>query len=136
MPRNALRYSGVEDEGSQPAGRVRSFSAMMTSHSGPECPLMRPMTGLIDEFRRGWQGISRPSLAFSAGFSMTCLALSTAARWILALIRPDVYFTPYFPAVFFATALGGYRTGTITAVLGGGLGLAMNFGDAPSSFFP
>lgn len=97
---------------------------------------MRSMTGLIDEFRRGWQGISKPSLAFSVGFSAACLALSTAARWILATLRPDVYFTPYFPAVFFATALGGYRTGIATAVVGGGLGVAMNFGDAPSSFFP
>ena len=97
---------------------------------------MRPVTGLIDEFRQGWQGISRPSLAFSVGFSISCLALSTAARWLLAMIRPDVYFTPYFPAVFFATALGGYRTGIAAAVAGGGLGVAMNFGDAPSNFFP
>jgi len=97
---------------------------------------MRPVTGLIDEFRQGWQGISRPSLAFSVGFSVSCLALSTAARWLLAMMRPDVYFTPYFPAVFFATALGGYRTGIATAVAGGGLGVAMNFGDVPGNFFP
>jgi two-component sensor histidine kinase len=97
---------------------------------------MRFVTGLIAEFRQGWQGISRPSPAFSVGFSATCLALSTAARWLLSMIRPDVYFTPYFPAVFFATALGGYRTGLATAVVGGGLGVAMDFGDAPSNFFP
>jgi two-component sensor histidine kinase len=97
---------------------------------------MRPLAGLIDEFRRGWQGIARPSLAFSAGFSIACLALSTAARWLLAMLRPDVYFTPYFPAIFFATALGGYRIGIATAVVGGGLGVAMDFGDAPSSLFP
>jgi two-component sensor histidine kinase len=97
---------------------------------------MRPVTGLIDEFRQSWQGISRPSLLFSIGFSASCLALSTAARWLLAMLRPDVYFTPYFPAVFFATALGGYRTGIATAVVGGGLGVAMNFGDAPDNFFP
>ncbi|HET7885840.1 MAG TPA: HWE histidine kinase domain-containing protein [Bradyrhizobium sp.] len=94
------------------------------------------MTGLIDEFRQGWHGISRPSLRFSIGFSIGCLTLSTAARWLLAMIRPDVYFTPYFPAVFFATALCGYRTGVATAVLGGGLGVALNFGDAPGNFFP
>ena len=97
---------------------------------------MQPVRGLIDEFRQGWQGISRPSLLFSVVFAISCLALSTAARWLLAFIRPDVYFTPYFPAVFFATALGGYRTGLATAVVGGGLGVAMNFGDAPSYFFP
>lgn len=97
---------------------------------------MRPISGLIDEFRRGWQGISRPPLAFSVGFSIACLALSTAARWVLAMIRPDVYFTPYFPAIFFATALGGYRTGIATAVVSGALGVTLNFGDAPSSPFP
>ena len=97
---------------------------------------MRPFHKLAEEFRLGWQGISKPSLAFSAGFSITCLALSTAARWFLASLRPDVYFTPYFPAVFFATALGGYRTGIATAVVAGGLGVAINFNDAPSSFFP
>jgi two-component sensor histidine kinase len=97
---------------------------------------MRLPKKLIDEFRRGWQGASRPSLAFSVGFSITCLALSTAARWILSMLRPDVYFTPYFPAIFFATALGGYRIGIATAVAAGGLGLAINFGEAPGSLFP
>lgn len=98
---------------------------------------MRPITKrLVGEFRQGWQGISRPSLLFSVCFSASCLALSTTARWLLSALRPDVYFTPYFPAVFFATALAGYRTGIATALVGGGLGVAMNFGDAPSSFFP
>ena len=98
---------------------------------------MRPIAKrLVDEFRQGWQGISPPSLLFSVVFSAGCLAVSTAARWLLAIIRPDVYFTPYFPAVFFATALGGYRTGLATAVVGGGLGVAMNFGDVPNNFFP
>lgn len=48
------------------------------------------------------------------------------------MIRPDVYFTPYFPAVFFATAFGGYRIGLATAILSGVLGVALNFGDAPT----
>jgi two-component sensor histidine kinase len=98
---------------------------------------MRPIAKrLVDEFRQGWQGVSRPSLLFSVCFSASCLALSTAARWLLATIRPDVYFTPYFPAVFFATALAGYRTGIATALVGGVLGVAMDFGDVPSNFFP
>lgn len=92
------------------------------------------MVKLIDEFRRGWQGTSRPSLLFSAGFAISCLAVSTAARWCLSLIRPDVYFTPYFPAVFFATAFGGYRIGIATAILGGVFGVTVNFGDAPTDF--
>jgi two-component sensor histidine kinase len=50
------------------------------------------------------------------------------------MIRPDVYFTPYFPAVFFATAFGGYRIGIATAILGGVFGISLNFGDAPTDF--
>jgi two-component sensor histidine kinase len=88
------------------------------------------MTKLIDEFRHGWQGISQPSLFFSTGFAACCLALATLARWGLAQIRPDVFFTPYFPAVFFATAFGGFRIGIATALAGGVLGVAVNFGNA------
>jgi two-component sensor histidine kinase len=89
------------------------------------------MAKLIDEFRRGWQGISQPSLVFSIGFATSCLALSTAARWGLSAIRSDVFFTPYFPAVFFATAFGGFRVGIATAMFGGALGSVVNFSDAP-----
>src|SRR5579863_6516435 len=97
---------------------------------------MRIMRRFVDEFRQAWQGISRPSLPFCVSFSLTCLALSTAARWILSMLRPDVYFTPYFPAVFFATAFGGYRIGIATAAAGGGLGVVMDFGDTPGNIFP
>jgi len=84
---------------------------------------------LMDEFRRGWHGISEVSPLASIGFAASCLALATAARWGLAQIRPDVFFTPYIPAVFFATALGGLRTGILTAVAAGALGITVNFGD-------
>jgi len=94
------------------------------------------MARLIDEFRNSWQGISRPSLLFSVGFSIACIAVSTAARWFLATLRPDVYFTPYFPAVFFATAIGGYRIGMATSAVAAALGIAIDFGDTPRSFFP
>jgi two-component sensor histidine kinase len=92
------------------------------------------MVKLIDEFRRGWQGISQPSPLFSAGFAACCVALSTLARWCLSHIRPDVFFTPYLPAVLFATAFGGARVGAATAVAGGTLGVALNFGDASVDF--
>ncbi len=92
------------------------------------------MVKLIDEFRRGWQGTSEPSPLFSIGFAASCLALATAARWGLSLIRPDVFFIPYFPAVFFATAFGGYRIGIATAILGGALGVTVSFGEAPADF--
>jgi two-component sensor histidine kinase len=84
---------------------------------------------LIDEFRRGWLGISQPSPLFSAGFAVACIALATAARWSLSLIRPDVFFTPYIPAIFFATAFGGARIGIVTALASGALGVTVNFGD-------
>jgi two-component sensor histidine kinase len=92
------------------------------------------MVKLIDEFRRGWQGISQPSPLFSIGFAAACLVLATATRWCLALIRPDVFFTPYFPAVVFATAFGGSRIGIVTALAGGALGVTVNFSAAPTDF--
>src|SRR6267142_6819463 len=92
------------------------------------------MVKLIDEFRRGWQGTSEPSPLFSIGFAASCLALATAARWCLSLIRPDVFFIPYFPAVFFAAAFGGYRLGIATAIIGGALGVTVNFSDAEADF--
>jgi two-component sensor histidine kinase len=92
------------------------------------------MMKLIDELRRSWQGTSQPSPLFSAGFAVCCLALATAARWCLALIRPDVYFTPYLPAVFFATAVGGLRVGIGTALAATVLGLTINFGPATADF--
>ena len=88
------------------------------------------MTKLIDEFRRGWQGISQPSSPFSIGFAAGCLVLATVARSVLAQIRPDVFFTQYFPAVCFATAVGGFRVGAATAIAAGALGVADNFSEA------
>src|SRR5258707_11308416 len=88
------------------------------------------MTKLIDEFRHGWQGISQPAPLFSVGFAVFYLALATVARWGLAQLRPDVFFTPYFPAVFFATAVGGSRIGIGTAIASGILGVIVNFSGA------
>ncbi len=90
------------------------------------------MVKLIEEFRRGWQGISQPSPLFNVGFAVACVVLATAARWSLSLLRPDVFFTPYFPAIFFATAFGGFRIGIATAIAGGTLGLTLTFGAAQS----
>ncbi len=95
---------------------------------------MSVMGKLIDEFRLVWRGISSPSPLLGIGFAVFCLALSTAARWGLAQIRPDVFFTPYFPAVVFATAFGGFRLGIATALAGGALGMFVNFGGAAADF--
>jgi two-component sensor histidine kinase len=90
------------------------------------------MIKFIDELRRAWQGAAQPSTVVSIAFAASCLALATGVRWCLTLIRPDVYFTPYFPAVVFATAFGGLRVGIPTALAGGALGLIVNFGGAPA----
>jgi two-component sensor histidine kinase len=92
------------------------------------------MVKLIDEFRRGWRGISQPSPLLGIGFAAFCIALATVVRWCLSLIRPDVFFTPYFPAVVFATAFGGFRIGIVTALAGGALGVTLNFSDALTDF--
>ena len=88
------------------------------------------MAKLIDEFRRGWRGISQPTLLFSVGFALLCLALATLGRWGLAQIRPDVFFTPYFPAVVLVTVFSGIRAGALTGIVAGALGVSVNFGDA------
>jgi two-component sensor histidine kinase len=82
-----------------------------------------------EEFRRGWQGIAQPSLLLGAGFAAFCLVLATVARWGLSLIRPELAFAPYFPAVLFATAFGGFRMGMLTTAVGGLLGIVMSFGE-------
>ena len=88
------------------------------------------MAKWIDEFRRSWQGIAQPSPLLSVGFAASCLGLATLSRWCLSLIRPDVFFTPYFPAVFFAAAIGGLRVGIGTALVAGLLGVTTSFSDA------
>src|ERR1700761_4387819 len=75
MPRNVPHPPGVEDN-SPAADAARQNSAMVSKLSDLECPPMRPVTGWIDEFRQGWQGISRPSWPISIGFSIGCLTLS------------------------------------------------------------
>jgi two-component sensor histidine kinase len=90
------------------------------------------MAGWAEEFRRGWQGISQPSLPLGLGFAAFCIALATVARWGLSLIRPELAFAPYFPAVLFATAFGGFRVGLATAAVGGLLGAVVAFGQAPA----
>jgi two-component sensor histidine kinase len=92
------------------------------------------MNQVTEEIRRGWQGISRPPLAISLGFAATCLVLASLSRWGLSLIRPDIFFTPYIPAVFFATAVGGFEVGIVTAIVGGLLGIAVNFDTNTADF--
>jgi len=91
------------------------------------------MTRFVNEFRRSWQGVGQPSPLLGMAFAIACLLSATAVRWGLSHIRPDISFTPYFPAVFFAAALGGHRVGIATAIIGGLLGLGLDFGPGPTS---
>lgn len=84
-----------------------------------------------EEFRRGWQGISEPPLALRFALVVVCLTASTAFRFGISLLRPDVPYSPYLPAVFVAAAVGGTRAGIATAVGGAALGLILDFGEAP-----
>ena len=43
-------------------------------------------------------------------------------------------FHAVYPAVFFATAFGGFRIGIATALAGGVLGVTVNFSDMPADF--
>jgi two-component sensor histidine kinase len=87
----------------------------------------------MDDFRRGWHGISDMPPPVSLAFAVLCLLLATGFRWGLAQIRPDVFFTPYIPAVFFAAALGGLWVGILTAIAGGLLGLLIDFNHAAAA---
>src|SRR3954447_1927299 len=93
---------------------------------------MGQMARWTDEFRRGWQAISQPPLLLGAGFAVLCLAVATAARWSLSLIRPELAFSLYFPAVLFATAFAGFRIGLATALAGAVLGTVLAFGEPQS----
>jgi len=88
------------------------------------------MTRLIDDIVRIWRGEQQPSLAWSGTFAAMCLLIATAFRFGLAYVRPDVFFTPYIPAVFFATAMGGSAIGIATAIIGAALGVSVDFGGA------
>ncbi|WP_316214845.1 sensor histidine kinase [Bradyrhizobium sp. SZCCHNR2035] len=90
------------------------------------------MRRFVDEFRSAWRGELQPAPAMSVGFGVLCLALATLVRWGLAHIRPDIFFTPYFPAVVFVAAFGGPRYGIATSIAGGALGMLLEFGAGPS----
>ncbi|NPU11991.1 sensor histidine kinase [Bradyrhizobium sp. 83002] len=90
------------------------------------------MTRLIDDIKRVWRGEQQPSLTWSCLFAAVCLIAATAVRYGMAHLRPDVFFTPYMPAVFFATAMGGSGVGLATAIIGAGLGLMLDFGGGPA----
>jgi two-component sensor histidine kinase len=89
------------------------------------------MAKWIDEFRRGLQGVSEPSLILGFSLAAVCLIVATAFRFGISLLRPDVPYGPYLPAVFVAAAFGGERAGIAAAIGGAALGLMLDFGGTP-----
>jgi two-component sensor histidine kinase len=85
----------------------------------------------IDEFRRGWQGVTEPPAVLGFGLAAASLALATAFRFAISLIRPDLPYSPYLLAVFVAAAFGGERPGVAAAAGGAVLGFMLDFGEAP-----
>jgi two-component sensor histidine kinase len=104
-------------------GDSRRFGLVLDTSLGP----MDDMARLVEEFRRSWQGLAQPSLTLNLAFASACLLLATLIRWTLVYLRPDVFFTPYIPAVFFASAFGGFRVGIATALFGAAFGLGLDF---------
>jgi two-component sensor histidine kinase len=87
----------------------------------------------ISEFRDGWRGRIEPSSASKMSFALVCLLVATLVRFGFSIIRSDVPFSPYYPAILFATIFGGVRTGVTTAAIGAALGFTLNFGTAVSN---
>jgi two-component sensor histidine kinase len=87
----------------------------------------------LTQFKQVWRGEREAAAGASYGFVVVCLVLATAARWgISSLIRADVPFSLYYPAILLTTVFGGVRVGVITAASGALLGYAVDFDDAPS----
>src|SRR5437016_5878995 len=86
----------------------------------------------MEEFRRAWLNTSEPPLPLNVAFVIFCLAACTLFRWVITLIRPDTPFSIYFPAVLFATALGGLRGGVAATIGGGILGFSLAFLNRPA----
>jgi two-component sensor histidine kinase len=88
--------------------------------------------GWLTQFQQVWRGEREPTPALAYGFVIICLVLATAARWGISLIRADVPFSLYYPAVLLTTVFGGVRVGVYAAILGAILGAAVDFPDAPT----
>ena len=86
----------------------------------------------IDEFRDAWRVQVEPSMTIKVLFSAFCLLAATIVRFGFSFIRSEVPYSPYYPAILFATIVGGIRTGIVTAIAGGALGFASTFDETLS----
>jgi two-component sensor histidine kinase len=91
-----------------------------------------PRLAWLTEFKQVWRGEREATLLGSYGFVVVCLVMATVVRWGISLIRADVPFSLYYPPVLLTAVFGGVRAGVATAVIGGVLGTAVSFADAPT----
>jgi two-component sensor histidine kinase len=86
----------------------------------------------LSRFEQIWRGDRQPAPIASFGVVVAGMAAATAARWGISLIRADVPFSLYYPAVLLTTVFGGVRVGIAAALIGAVLGTAVDFEDAPA----
>lgn len=55
------------------------------------------MAKWIEEFRRGWQGISEPPAVLGFGLAAVCLMLATVFRFGISHLHADVPYSAYLP---------------------------------------
>jgi two-component sensor histidine kinase len=67
-----------------------------------------------------WQWGLRPGSPAALGFAVLCVALASALHIVFRLARPDLaVYSTYYPAVLFATLVGGVWSGLLALSLGG-----------------
>lgn len=77
-----------------------------------------------------------PGTAAAGAFSVFCVFVATALRWLLGWVGDDVLpFPTYYPAVLFATLIAGRGAGLLATLLGGTVGWFL-FLRPNSAFFP
>lgn len=74
-------------------------------------------------YRVNWRSRVRPGSAESYAFATICVVIASLARWGLGQLSEGILVFPtYYPAVLFATLVGGAGAGTFAAILGGIIG--------------
>ena len=74
-------------------------------------------------YRVNWQSRVRPGSAEAYAFATICVVVASLARWGLGLLSEGILVFPtFYPAVLFATLIGGAGAGIFAAILGGIIG--------------
>jgi two-component sensor histidine kinase len=71
---------------------------------------------------RVWRWGLAPKSPAAFGFAIACFATASGIHLLFRLIRPDLAaYSTYYPAILFATLVGGVWSGAIVLVLGGAM---------------